>query len=82
MLAANKIGGVEGGDKSIKKCGKLSKIRKLSKSQKSAKSKKKLSKSRNLFNFDVKENGPSFLILEARMAINHLQLAFTKALIL
>ena len=33
MLAINKINSIEGGDKLIKKCGKLSKTRKLSKSR-------------------------------------------------
>ena len=32
VLAANEVDGIEGGDESIKKCGKLLKIRKLSKS--------------------------------------------------
>ena len=91
LLAANEVDGVEGGDKSIEKCGKLSKTGKLSKSQKlsktgklfksrkSTKSKKKLSKSGNLSNFDAKKNGPSFLAPDARTAFNHLRLAFTKA---
>ena len=70
ILAADEIGDVEGGDKLIEKCRKLSKIRKLSKSQKSAKLGKKLSKSGNLPNFDAKENKPSFLTSNARMAFN------------
>ena len=61
---------------------KLSKTRKLSKSQKSVKSRKKLSKSKNLPNFNAKENGPNFLIPNVRTTFNHLQLAFTKAPIL
>ena len=87
MLAANEIGGIKGGDKSIEKCEKLSKTRKtskvqkLSKSQKSAKS-KKLSKSGNSPNFNAKDNEPSFLTPKARVAFNCLQLAFTKAPIL
>ena len=44
VLAINKIDDIKGGDKSIKKYGKLLKITKLSKSQKLAKSRKKLSK--------------------------------------
>ena len=32
ILTANEVDGIEGGDKSIEKCGKLSKTRKLSKS--------------------------------------------------
>ena len=52
VLAANKVDGVEGGDESIEKYGKLSKTRKLFKFRKLFKSKKsksrKTSKSRNL----------------------------------
>ena len=51
VLAADEIDGIEGGDESIKKCGKLSKTGKLSKSQKLSKSGKskseKTSKSQN-----------------------------------
>ena len=72
MLATNKVGGVEGSNKSIEKYGKLSKIGKLSISQKSAKLKKKLSKSENLSNFNAQENRPSFLTLNAKTAFNHL----------
>ena len=68
VLATNKVGDVECGDKSIKKYRKLLKTKKLSKSRKSAKSKKELSKSGNLPNFNVKKNEPSFLTLDARMA--------------
>ena len=88
VLVTNKIGGVKGGDELIKKCRKLSKIRKLSKaqkffkSQKSAKLRKKLSKSGNLFNFDAKKNGQSFLTPNTRTTFNCLRLTFTKALIL
>ena len=88
MLIANKVsaadedGSVEGGDRSIEKCGKLWKTRKLSKSWKLAKLRKKLSKSGNLPNFNAKENGPSFLTPDVRIAFNCLWLAFTKALIL
>ena len=92
VFAADEVGGIEGGDESIEKCGKLSKTGKSSKFQKlstsqklkfqkSAKSRQKLSKSGNLPNFDVKENGPSFLTPDARTTFNHLWLAFTKALI-
>ena len=56
--------------------------KKLSKFQKPAKSGKKSSKSENLPNFDVKDNGPSFLTPKARITFNYLWLAFTKALIL
>ena len=72
MLATNMVDGVEGGNQSIEKCGKLSKTGKLFKSQKSAKSRKKLSKSGNLPNFDTKKNRPSFLTPDARTAFNHL----------
>ena len=72
MLAANEINDVESNDESIEKCGKLSKTRKLSKSQKSAKLRKKLSKSGNISNFNAKENEPSFLTPDARMAFNYL----------
>ena len=82
VLAVNKIGGIEGGNESIKKYGKSSKTRKLFKSQKSAKSKKELSKSGNLSNFDTKKNKPSFLTPDTRIAFNCLWLAFTKAPIL
>ena len=54
---------------------------KTSKSQKLAKSKKP-SKSENSPNFDTKNSGPSFPTPEARVAFNHLRLAFTKAPIL
>ena len=88
VLAANEINNVEGSDESIKKYRKLSKTRKsskswkLSKSQKLAKSRKESLKSGNLPNFDIKENGPSFLTPDIKTAFNHLWLAFTKALIL
>ena len=72
MFAANKVGGVKGGDESIEKYKKLSKTRKLSKSRKSAKSRKKSSKSENLPNFNAKNNRPSFLIPDARTVFNHL----------
>ena len=81
VFITDEVDGVEGGDESIEKYGKLSKTGKLSKSQKLAKSRKKSSKSGNLPNFNTKKNGPSFLTLDARMVFNHLQLAFTKALI-
>ena len=60
MLAANKIGGVEDGDKLIKKYGKLSKTEKLFKSQKLAKSRKKSSKSGNLLILMLKRIGQAF----------------------
>ena len=93
VLAADEVDGVEGGDESIEKCGKLSKTGKSSKSQKSksektsksqnsAKSGKKSSKSGNSTNFDAMEDGPKFLTPDARIAFNHLRLAFTEALIL
>ena len=82
MFAADEICSVNSSDESIEKCGKLLKTRKLSKFQKSAKSRKKLSKSENFSNFNVKKNRPSFLTLNAKMAFNHFQLAFTKASIL
>ena len=46
------------------------------------KSGKKLSKSRNLPNFDVKKNEPSFLTSDTKMDFNRLRLAFIKDLIL
>ena len=90
MLAANEVDGVEGGDESIKKYGKLLKTGKLSRSRKSkskktsksrnlAKSGKKSLKSGNLTNSDATEDGPKFLTPNARIAFNRLQLAFTKA---
>ena len=84
MFAANEVDGIEGSDELIEKYRKLSKTRKLSKSQKLskieklsksrklAKSGKKLSKNGNLPNFDTKENGLSFLTLNARTAFNYL----------
>ena len=91
MLDANEFSDNEGGNELIKKCEKLSKSenlkgKKLSKSgnskeKKSAKSKNP-SKSRNSPRFGVKKAGSSFLTPEARLAFNHLQLAFTKAPIL
>ena len=88
VAAINKFGGIEDCHKLIEKyqklskTGKLSKSQKLFKSQKSTTSKKVLSKSENFSNFNVKENGPSFLTLDARTAFNHLWLAFIKVLIL
>ena len=82
VFAANKVSGIEGGNKSIEKCEKLSKTGKLSNSQKSAKSRKKLLKSGNLPNFSAKKNEPSFLTPNTKTALNCLRLAFTKALIL
>ena len=72
VFAANKVGSIKGDNKLIKKYRKLLKTRKLSKSQKLAKLKKKLSKSRNLPNFDTKENGSSFSIPNAKTTFNHL----------
>ena len=46
--------------------------KKLSKSQKLAKSKKKLSKSKNLRNFDAKKKELSFLTLDTRIGFNRL----------
>ena len=94
VLATDEVSSIEGSNKLIKKCGKLSKTRKssksqklskfqkLSKSQKLAKLKKELSKSGNLPNFDAKENEPSFLTPDTRTAFNYLWLAFTRAPIL
>ena len=78
------------GKNSIKYAKKLEKLFKLGKSkskktfksQNLAKSRKKLLKSENLTNFDATKARPKFLISDARTAFNHLQLAFTKALIL
>ena len=73
--------------KYAKKLGKLfksrkSKSEKMSKSQNLAKSGKKLPKSGNLINFNAIENKPKFLISNAKVAFNHLRLAFIEALIL
>ena len=70
-----------------KRSGKLSKSgkskrEKISKSRNLAKSGKKLSKSENLTNFDATEDGPKFLIPDARAAFNCLRLIFTEVLIL
>ena len=72
MLATNKIGNIEGSDKSIKKYEKLLKTRKLFKSQKLAKFGIKLLKNRDSPNFDIKKNGLSCLILNTKTAFNHL----------
>ena len=80
MLTGNKVGNVEGGNKLIEKCGKLSKIRKLlkglklsksgnSKGKKSVKSKKP-SKSWNSPNFNTKKAGLSFLTPKAKSIFN------------
>ena len=76
IFAANEIGGIKGDNKLIEKYEKLSKSWKLTKSE------RKLLKSGNLFNFDIKKNGSSFLIPNTRMAFNCLRLAFIKATIL
>ena len=78
--------------KKLLKIGKLSKNLKLFKSknlkskksfksQKWAKLKKKLLKSKNSPKFDIKENKPSFLTPNVRMAFNYLRLTLIKALI-
>ena len=72
-----------GGKKLAKISGKLLKSLKLSKlgnskGKKSAKSKKP-SKNWNSPNFNAKEAGPSFLTPKARVAFNHLCLAFIEA---
>ena len=77
MIAADEFDSVESINKLIEKSGKFSKSEnlkseKLSKSQKLAKSGKKLSKSRNLPNFNIKKNGPSFLNHKARVTFNRL----------
>ena len=84
VLAANKISGIKDSDELIEKYRKLlkigklsksqelSKTRKLFKSQKLAKLRKELSKNENLPNFNIKENKPSFLTPNTRMAFNHL----------
>ena len=82
MFAINEVGNIKDNDKLIKKCRKLSKIGKLSKFQKSAKSENKLSKSRNLPNFDVKENDPSLFTFYARTFFKYLWFVFSKASIL
>ena len=71
----------------VKKSRKLFKSRKLkgkktSKSRNLAKSEKKLSKSENPSNFDATEAGSKFLTPNAKIAFNHLWLAFTEAPIL
>ena len=86
----NKVNGFGIGKNSIeytKKSGKLfksgkSKSKKTFKSRNLAKSRKKLSKSRNLTNFNATGTGPKFLIPDIRIALNCLLLALTKALIL
>ena len=84
MLAVNKYSSIESNNKLIKKFIELItrklfkswklKSKKLSKSLKSKNKKlakfKKLSKRKNLFNFDIKKIKPSFLIFNARMAFN------------
>ena len=84
-MTSNKpeIGNDEGRDgvgvvEIAKKLGK-SKGQKLSEFQKSVKSGKNLSKSWNSPNFDVKDDGLSFLTPKERVAFNCLWLAFTKA---
>ena len=52
------------------KIRKLLKSQKLSKFQKLAKLRKKFSKNRNLPNFDIKKNEPSFLISDTKAAFN------------
>ena len=86
VLITDEVGGIEGGNELIEKCGKSSKTGKSSKAgnskgKKSAKSKKP-SKSGNSPNFDATKAGPSFLTPKARAAFNRLRLAFTKAPIL
>ena len=80
----NGFGVSRNGIEHAKKSEKLSKSRKskskkMSKSWNLAKSGKKLSKSRNLTNFDAIENGPKFLTPNTRTAFNHLWLAFIKS---
>ena len=70
------IGGVE-----IAKKLETLKGQKLSKFRKLAKLKKNLSKIRNSSNFDIKNDGLSFLTPKTRAMFNHLRLAFIKALI-
>ena len=70
-----------------KKSEKLSKPRKLkrektSKSRNLAKSGKKLSKNKNLTNFNATEDEPKFLTPDARTIFNRLRLAFIEAPIL
>ena len=74
--------GISGnGIEHAKKSGKW-KSEKMSKSQNLAKSGKKLPKSGNLTNSDITEDGPKFLIPDAKTAFNRLWLAFTEAPIL
>ena len=83
----NRFGVGGNGVEYAKKSGKLSKSGK-SKSEKTfksrnlAKSEKKLSKSGNSTNFNATGVGPKFLISDARIAFNCLQLTFIKASIL
>ena len=67
--------------KKLSKLGK-SKSEKMFKSQNLIRSGKKLSKSGNSTNSHVMETKPKFLYCNARIALNYLWLAFTKALIL
>ena len=83
----NKFGVGRNDVEHAKKSGKLfksgkPKSKKISKSRNLAKSGKKLSKSGNLTNFDITEDGPKFLTPNAKTAFNRLRLAFTEALIL
>ena len=57
----------------------MSKFQKLFKSGKLKR--KKLLKSRNLLNFDITKAGSGLLIFNAKIALNHLWLAFIKVLI-
>ena len=82
MLITNKIDSIEGDNKLIKKFikpknkklfkSKKSKSEKLFKSQSLAKLRKKLSKNRNLPNFNIKKTRPSFLISNTKTTFNHL----------
>ena len=85
-----KVDGFDVGKNSVKHTKKLRKLSKLGKSKSEkmfksrnlAKSKKKLSKSRNLTNFDATKAGLKFLTSNAKTTFNRLWLAFIKALIL
>ena len=87
VFAADKVGdvgdsdGLNNGSKRIKPKPEKSAKSRNSKGKKLVKSKKP-SKSGNWPDFGAMKPGPNFLTLEARLAFNHLRLAFTEASIL
>ena len=77
MFFDNEVGDVKDSIrlKSVKPKTRRSESRKLSKS-------KKISKNENLSKFTIRKFRQNFLTCDAKMAFNHLRLAFIKALIL